>query len=102
MKIKKGDTVKILSGKERGKTAKVLHVYPKENRVLLDGVNIVKKHQKAKGRGAKKGQLIEKSMPLHASNVSLIDPKSGKPARAGYKIMGDKKVRVSKTSGMEF
>ncbi|MCI0542583.1 50S ribosomal protein L24 [bacterium] len=102
MKIKKGDIVKILSGKERGKTEKVLHAYPKINRVLLDGINIVKKHQKAKGRGAKKGQLIEKPMPLHVSNVSLVDPKSGKPARAGYKRVGDKKVRVSKASGMEF
>jgi len=101
MKIKKGDTVRILSGKDRGKTAKVLHSYPKIGRVIAEGVNIVKKHQKPRGGKGKKGQIIEKAMPISASAVALLDPKSGKPTRAGYKTIGGKKVRVSKKSGAE-
>lgn len=100
MKIKKGDAVYILSGKDRGKTAKVLHAYPKLEEVLVDGVNVVKKHQKPRGRG-KKGQIIEKPMPIPVAKVALLDPKSGKPTRAGYKMIGEKKVRVSKESGAE-
>lgn len=101
MKIKKGDTVRILSGKDRGKTAKVIHAYPQIDRVVVDGVNVQKKHQKAKGK-AKSGQIIEKSLPVHVSIVSLLDPKSGKPARYGSKMIGEKKVRISRKSGMEF
>ncbi len=101
MKIKKGDTVQILSGKDRGKTAPVIHAYPKLDRVLVDGVNVQKKHQRQRGQG-KKGQIIEKALSIHVSNVALIDPKSKKPARIGMKMVGEKKVRVSKKTSMEF
>lgn len=101
MKIKKGDTVHIRSGKDRGKTAKVLRAYPKLGTITVEGVNVVKKHQKPRGGKGKKGQIIEKAMPIAASKAALLDPKSGKPTRAGYKIIGEKKVRVSKKSGAE-
>ena len=100
MKIKKGDTVKILSGKDRGKTGKVLHSFPALGKILVEGVHIVKKHQKPRARG-KHGQMIEKPLPIFASSAALIDPKSGTPTRIGYKQVGEKKVRISKKSGME-
>ncbi len=80
MKIKKGDKVIVITGKDSGKTGVVAHAYPKENRVLVEGVNIRKKHQKAR-RSSAKGQMIEKPMPIHASNVMLINPKTGKGTR---------------------
>lgn len=101
MKIKKGDTVRILSGKERWKTGKVLRALPREERVVVEGVNVVKEHRKRRGK-EKQGQIVEKPLPVHVSVVALIDPKTGKPSRIGTKIVGDKKVRISKKSGMEF
>lgn len=98
MKIRKNDNVIILKGKSRGKQGKVLQVFPKLDKVLVEGMNIAKKRIKSKSSG-KKGQVVEVSMPIHVSNVSLIDPKTKKPTRVSFKIEKDKKVRVSKKSG---
>lgn len=98
MKIKKGDTVQVISGKDRGKTGTVSAAFPKENRVLVEGVNMKKKHQKPRGRNARKGQMIEKALPIHVSNVMLVDPKSGKRTRVGVKRDKGVRVRVAKKS----
>ncbi len=104
MNIKKDDNVIVLTGKDKGKKGKVLHIFREPNRmisrVIVDGVAVKKKHQKATSRGGK-GAIIEKATPIHVSNVSLIDPKTGKPTRFGTKMVGGKKVRVSKKSGTE-
>ena len=100
MKIKKGDTVIVIAGKERGKEAKVIKVLPKEDKLVLEGLNKVKKHLKPQIAG-KSGQVIEKEMPIHISNVAIKDPKTGKPSRVRYEIRADKKVRVAVKSGAE-
>lgn len=98
MKIKKGDNVKVMAGKDKGKTGKVMQVFPAEGRVVIDGVNKTSKHAKTRKEG-EKGQKIEFFAPISASNVMLLDPKSGKPTRVGYKVMEDgRKVRVAKKS----
>jgi large subunit ribosomal protein L24 len=94
MKIKKGDTVIVTSGKDRGKSGTVVRAFPKDLRVLVEGINMVKKHQKARRSGSV-GQVIEKPMPIPVSNVSIKDPKGGKPSRIGYIIEGGKKVRIA-------
>ncbi|MBI5728296.1 MAG: 50S ribosomal protein L24 [Candidatus Magasanikbacteria bacterium] len=104
MKIKTGDKVKVLSGRNRGATGKVIQVLRRQATgayyVVVDGVNVRKKHLRRRGRAEnEKGQIIELAAPLHASKVMLLDPKSGAPTRVGYKIEGDKKKRVAKTSG---
>lgn len=93
MKVLKGDNVKIISGKDKGKTGEVLSVFKEKNRVLVKGVSIVKKHQKSKGEGVPSA-IIEKEMPIHISNVQVIDPKSGKPSRVAYEVKDGKKTRV--------
>ena len=98
MKIKKNDIVFIRSGKDKGKTAKVLKSIPKEMKVIVEGINIRKMHKKATKSGTK-GSIVERSYPIHASTVSLIDPKSKKPTRVGMKMVGEKSVRVAKKSG---
>lgn len=100
MKIKKGDTVIITTGKDRGKEGKVIRSFPKRMAVLVEGINIVKRHKRATRRGSQ-GQIIAKPMPLTVSNVALKDPKTGKPVRVGYKVEGEKKkkVRVARPSG---
>ena len=101
MKLRKGDKVVVIAGKERGKTATISRVLRAENRVLLDGVNMVKRHRRATRQGGK-GQIIDMPMPLHASNVQLVDPQSGKPTR--IKIVRDKegkRTRVAVKSGQE-
>ncbi|MFM2374051.1 MAG: hypothetical protein RLZZ234_46 [Candidatus Parcubacteria bacterium] len=98
MKIKKGDTVIVTTGKDRGKSGTVLRAFPKDMKVIVEGMNIVKKHRKGSKSGSK-GQIIEISMPLQVANVALKDPKGGKPTRVGYKIEGGKKVRIAKKSG---
>ena len=80
MKLKKGDKVVVIAGKERGKSGVITRVFPSENKVLLDGLNLVKRHRRST-KQAKGGQIIEKPMPIHASNVMLADPKTGKPTR---------------------
>ncbi len=101
MKIKKGDKVVVLSGKDKGKTGSILKAFPKTEQVLIDGVHVVTRHQKSK-RTASQGQIIEKSMPIHVSNVALVGEKS-KGVRVGYTVekAGDKttKVRVARPSG---
>lgn len=100
MKIKKDDTVLIISGKNKGKKGKVLRVFPKEERILVEGVNLRKKHQKAKKTG-EKGQVIEMPSPINISNIKLICPQCGKPTRIGYKIADKKKFRVCKKCSQE-
>jgi len=98
MKIHKGDTVIIKNGKDRNKTGKVLKVVPQKNIILVEGLNLYKKHQKARSSG-QKGGVIEKPMPIHISNVMLLDPKTKKGVRVGYSVLQSKKVRVMKGSG---
>ena len=90
-----------MSGKDKGKTGTVSKAMPKENRVLVEGVNMKKKHQKPRGRGARRGQILEKALPLHVSNVMLVDPKTGKGTRLGIRREGGKRTRVAKKSGSE-
>ncbi|HUW71580.1 MAG TPA: 50S ribosomal protein L24 [Candidatus Humimicrobiaceae bacterium] len=101
MKIKKGDTVLIISGKDRGKKGKVLEIILKEGKVSIEGVNLIKKHQKPKKSG-EKGQIIQLPKPVDISNVKLICPKCGKATRTGHKFAEDKKkYRICKKCGQE-
>jgi large subunit ribosomal protein L24 len=98
LKIKKGDTVVVVSGRDKGKSGEVLRVFPDENRVLVQGVNTAKRHTKP--RMGEPGGIVDKDMPIHVSNVAHVDPKSGKPTRVGYKFLDDgKKVRFARRSG---
>jgi large subunit ribosomal protein L24 len=98
MKIKKNDNVMVMAGKDKGKTGKVTQVFPAENKVVVDGVNKTVKHAKTRKQG-EKGQKIDFFGPISASNVMLVDPKTGKPTRVGWKVMEDgRKVRVAKKS----
>lgn len=100
MKIKKGDTVIVNTGKDKGKKGEVLKTMPSKSRVIVQGVNVVKKHQKPTQFAP--GGIQEKELSIHVSNVSLADPKEDKPTRVGYKTLKDgKKVRVAKRSGQE-
>lgn len=97
--VKKDDTVIVITGKDKGKKGRVLAAYPRENRVLVEGVNMVKKHQKPNQQNPQGGILTQEA-PIHVSNVMLIDPKSGEPTRIGYKMLENgKKVRIAKKSG---
>jgi large subunit ribosomal protein L24 len=98
MKIKKGDNVIVVTGKDKGATGKVISAYPKENLVLVEGVNMHKKHQRPMKSGAK-GQIIDKAMPIDVSNVMINE--SGKRTRVGRKLIGGESVRVSKKTGKE-
>lgn len=98
-KIKKGDKVQVLTGSDKGKRGEVLRVFPAEGRAIVQGVRLVKRHQKPAGLG-QPGGIITKEAPIHLSNLALIDPKTDKPARVGFKVLEDgRKVRVSKASG---
>ena len=98
-KIKKGDKVVVIAGKDKGKQGDVLQIITDENRAVVSGINIAKRHTKA--QGANEGGIINKNMPIHISNLALSDPKDGKPTRVGYKTLdGGKKVRVAKRSGV--
>ncbi|MBI1236378.1 50S ribosomal protein L24 [Hyphobacterium indicum] len=96
-KIKKGDKVVVLAGRDKGKTGEIVRVMPAENRVIVRGVNIVKRHQRPTQTSA--GGIETKEAPIHVSNVALADPKSGEATRVGFKMEGDRKVRVAKKSG---
>ena len=99
MRVVKNDMVVVLSGKYRGKSGKVLKVFPKQNRVIVEGVNIIKRHTKPSQKN-QQGGIIEKEAPIHVSNLMVVDPKSGEPTRVGYKYLEDRtKVRLSKKSG---
>ncbi len=100
MKIKKGDKVIVLAGKDKGKIGSVVKSLPKKSKVVVEGVNVVKKHARNRFNTDKKGEIVDKTMPIDVSNVALIDSKN-KPARVGYKVSGDKKVRVLKKTGQE-
>lgn len=100
MHVKKGDNIIVLAGKDKGKKGKVLKVIPKENKVLVEGVNVYKRHQRAR-RQNEKGQVIDVTRPLQISNVSPVDPKSGKATRVSMKVVGEKRVRVATKSGQE-
>ncbi len=98
LRVKKGDEVIVLSGKEKGKKGSVLKVFTKKERVLVRGVNMVKRHTWPSAAGT--GGIVEKEMALHVSNVAHIDPRSGKATRVGYRILDDgRKVRFAKRSG---
>lgn len=101
MKIKKGDNVIVLTGKDKGKTAKVLKSLPLENKVILEGVNVLKKHSKNKFTKDKQGEIIDRAMPIDVSNVAILDPKDKKPTKIAYKEVNGKKVRIAKRSGTE-
>lgn len=100
MKIKKGDTVTVLSGKDKGKTGEVIKAMPATDQVIIEGINVKTRHQKNR-QARSQGQIIEKSAPIHVSNVALMEGK--KPVRVGYKVEGEgkdaKKVRISRQSG---
>ncbi|PFN77905.1 50S ribosomal protein L24 [Bacillus sp. AFS076308] len=96
MHVKKGDKVRVISGKDKGKTGVVLAAYPKESRVLVEGVNIVKKHSKP-SQVNPQGGIVSFEAPIHVSNVMPIDPKTGNPTRVGYTTVDGKKVRVAKS-----
>lgn len=98
LKIRKGDKVVVITGKDKGKQGDVVRVIPSENRAVVNGVNMVKRHQRQ--TAAQEGGIISKEMPIQISNLALRDPKDGKPTRVGYKTLADgKKVRVAKRSG---
>jgi large subunit ribosomal protein L24 len=99
-KIRKGDKVIVLSGRDRGRTGEVVQVMPAEGRALVRGIHMVKRHQRQSA--TQDGGIISKEAPVHLSNLAIADPKDGKPTRVGFKIMADgKKVRVAKRSGVE-
>ncbi len=98
MKLKKGDTVVVLQGKDKGREGVISRVLPGEGRVIVDGVNVVKKHQR-QTRATMQAGIIDKEMPLDASNVAFVH--KGKPSRLGYKIVDGKKVRIAKRTGDE-
>jgi large subunit ribosomal protein L24 len=99
-KIRKGDRVVVIAGRDKGRTGEVIEVNPTAGRVLVRGVNLVKRHQRQTAQ--QQGGIISKELPVHLSNVAVADPKDGKPTRVGFKIGGDgRKVRVAKRSGVE-
>ncbi|WP_301109415.1 50S ribosomal protein L24 [Sporosarcina sp.] len=98
MHVKKGDKVMVISGKDKGKTGVILTAYPKKERVLVEGINIVKKHTKPNQENPQ-GGIVSREAAIHVSNVMVIDPKSGEPTRVGYKVEDGKKVRIAKKSG---
>lgn len=100
MKIKKGDNVIVIAGKDKGRKGKVTRSLPDLGKVVVEGINMKKKHQRPR-KEREKGQVIEIASPLNVSNVQLLDPKTNKPTRIGYKIIKNKKVRISRKSGVE-
>jgi large subunit ribosomal protein L24 len=106
LKIRRDDTVRIIAGKDRGRTGRVLRVDPRAEKVYVEGANIVKRHMRPRTlrdtqRAQELGGIVEKEGPIHVSNVMLIDPDSGEPTRVGIKRDGDRRVRVAKKSGKE-
>lgn len=100
MKLKKGDNVILVTGKDKGKKGKIVKVLPRENKVIVESLNMIKKHQRPRKSG-EKGQIINIAMPIHASNVMIVDPKTGKGSRIGKKRMGDKFIRIAQKSNLE-
>jgi large subunit ribosomal protein L24 len=99
LKIRKGDRVVVITGRDKGKEGEVLKVLPKESRVLVQGVNVAKRHTRPSAANPS-GGILDKEMPIHISNVAHLDPASGKPTRVGFKLLdGDRKVRFARRSG---
>jgi large subunit ribosomal protein L24 len=106
LKIRQDDTVRIITGKDKGKTGRVLRVDPEKRKVYVEGANIIKRHTRPRSlrdtqRAQELGGIIEKEGPIHLSNVMLIDPDSGQPTRVAIKRQGGRRVRVAKKSGKE-
>jgi len=100
MKIKKGDTVEVIAGKDSGKRGRVLKVDPTRERVVVEGVNMIKRHTRPNPQKRIQGGIVEREAGVHVSNVMVVSPDSGRPTRIGYKVLDDgRKVRVSKTDG---
>ena len=100
MHIKKGDTVYVNAGNDKGKTGKVLSVDPSKDRAIVEGINMVSKHTKPNAQNPQ-GGIIKQEAGIHVSNLQLIDPQSGKPTRVGHKVVDGKKIRYAKKSGEE-
>lgn len=99
-KIRKGDKVVVISGRDKGRTGEVVEIHVADHRATVRGVNVVKRHQKQTAQ--QEGGIISKELPIHISNIALADPKGGKATRVGFKVLKDgKKVRVAKRSGAE-
>jgi large subunit ribosomal protein L24 len=99
-KIRKGDKVIVLSGRDKGRSGEVVEVRPSAQCALVRGINMVKRHQRQTAQ--QEGGIISKEAPIHLSNIALADPKDGKPTRVGFKLLaGGKKVRIAKRSGVE-
>jgi large subunit ribosomal protein L24 len=98
-KIRKGDKVVVITGRDKGRSGEVIEVRPAEGRALVRGINMVKRHQKQTAQ--QEGGIISKEGSVHLSNLAVADPKDGKPTRVGFKTVGDKKVRFAKRSGVE-
>ena len=98
-KIRKGDKVVVITGRDKGRSGEVIEMRLAESRALVRGINMVKRHQKQSAQ--QEGGIISKEATVHLSNLALADPKDGKPTRVGFKIVGDKKVRFAKRSGVE-
>jgi large subunit ribosomal protein L24 len=97
MKVRKDDEVAVLTGREKGKTGKIVKVFPDDSSVLVQGVNMVKRHQKP--QQGRQGGIVEKEAPIHVSNVALLDPKDRKPTKVGYKTVDGRKLRFARRSG---
>ena len=100
MKLRKGDRVRVISGKDVGKEGEITRVYPVEERVIIDGVNVAKRHQRATG-ATMQGGIIDKDMPLHVSNVAIVCTSCGKHTRIGYRFEGSEKLRVCRKCGKD-
>ena len=97
LKVKKGDKVVVITGRDKGKSGEILKVLREENRVIVQGVNVARRHQKQSM--SQEGGIVQKELAIHVSNVALIDPKSEKPTRVGYKMDGERKIRIARRSG---
>ena len=100
LKVKKGDRVIVLSGKDKGKEGVIQHAHPSEGTVVVEGVNTAKRHRKARS-ATESGGIIEIDKPIDASNVAVVSPSDGKPTRVGFKVVDGKKVRICKRTGAE-
>ena len=99
--LRKNDTVVVRTGKDRGKRGRVLMVLPEKNRVVIEGVNLIKRHTRPNPQKNIKGGIVEREAPIHASNVMLLDPETNQPTRVGHKMLSDgRKVRVGRKSGV--
>ncbi len=101
MKIRKGDTVRVLAGKDKGREGEVTRALPSEDKVIIEGVNMAKRHQKPTS-ATMQGGIIDKAMPIHVSDVAVISPSDGRPTRVGYRFDADgTKVRICKRTGVD-